>query len=634
MPKKCPSPSKLKSSIDEFNSDKLSFVRVWDLCLLFLQGRQQIVYDRTSGDLRRARVDNNTVTINLILNMYRNLQSRLEVAYPGTTVLPSSPGAEDVIKAKCSEAALQYYWQEQRMSGLFSDLIGWMLSCGSGAFHTRYNGKKVVTEVISPYNMYFEPGVTSFEESNWVAISKLVNREELIEAYPDKEEVIKKAASAPRGKDQNKSFYGLYPAQDLQNRLEIFEVYFKNGMRKVLLDVDYLFQGEWVGETFPVQFVRYCKIPGRLWGLGAIEPLLEIQIGYNKVRSQIIDNAELIGNPKWLVPKTAGIGPNSLTARKGEKVYYNPAGGAPTPVTPPSLPGFVLQNASQLASEMMDVSGLHATSLGKRAVGVTSGKAIEALSSRDNTQLQTTQNDLERSTENVGKVVLTLMRKYYTKPKMMRMLDAMGQVVFKYLKGTDIEQDPEIFVEAGSLFRNEKQDRDQRVLDLLQLGLLDKDTALRELKFGTGNTYVSERLQSMAHANDMLVAAATGHQIEVFPTDDLRSFKEVFGEFIRSSEYYELPPERQAYVRDIYISILTFDSPDQAAAEAHFKRTVFPRPVPSDKAESNMETAYQSPVSAIQGQGEFDRMSSLKIAQQMMDEVPEQGAHRTKMGGG
>jgi hypothetical protein len=92
--------------------------------------------------------------------------------------------------------------------------------------------------------------------------------------------------------------------------------------------------------------------------------------------------------------------------------------------------------------------------------------------------------------------------------------------------------------------------------------------------------------------------------------------------------------ERQAYIRDIYVSVITADSPDQAAAEAHFKRTVFPRPMRTEEGEERMETAYQSPVSAIQGEGEFDRMSSLKIAQQMMDEVPEQGLRRTPMGGG
>tara|TARA_Y100000401_G_scaffold116715_1_gene123165 strand:- start:711 stop:2615 length:1905 start_codon:yes stop_codon:yes gene_type:complete len=631
---KSPKAAKLKKDIDEFNTDKLNYVRIWDLCLLFLQGRQQIVYDRTTGDLRRSRVEGSSVTINLILNMYRNLQSRLEVNYPGTTVLPASPSAEDVVKAKSSEAALQYYWQAQRMSGHYSNLVGWILSCGNAAFHTRYNGEDVTTEVVSPYNLYFEPGVTCDRESNWTAMSKLVNREDLEKAYPEHAEIIRKAASVPRGKDQKKTFYGLYPSQDLQDRLEIFEVYFKNGDRKVLLDENYLFEGKWIGKEIPVQIVRYCKIPGRLWGMGAVEPLLEIQISYNKVRSQIIENAELIGNPKWLIPKTAGVGPNSITSRKGEKIYYNPAGGAPTAVTPPSLPGFVLQNASQLASEMMDVSGLHATSLGKRAVGVTSGKAIEALSGRDMTQLQTTQNDLERASEKLGKVVLTLMRKYYTEGKMMRMMDSLGRVVFNYLKTTDFVDDPEIFIEAGSLFRNEKQDRDQKVIDMLQLGLIEKDAALRELKFGTGNTYVSERLQSMAHANDILMAAASGKPVEIFPTDDLEVFKEVFGDYIKSADYYELPYDRQSYIRDVFISLVTFGAPDQVAAEAHFKRTVFPRPTPSSDSEQAFETAYQSPVSALQQEAEFDRMSSLKMAQQMVDEVPEQGLRRTGMGGG
>mgnify|MGYP003149159209 FL=1 len=141
---KSPKAAKLKKDIDEFNTDKLNYVRVWDLCLLFLQGRQQIVYDRTTGDLRRSRVEGSSVTINLILNMYRNLQSRLEVNYPGTTVLPASPSAEDVVKAKSSEAALQYYWQAQRMSSHYSNLVGWMLSCGNAALHTRYNGEDVV----------------------------------------------------------------------------------------------------------------------------------------------------------------------------------------------------------------------------------------------------------------------------------------------------------------------------------------------------------------------------------------------------------------------------------------------------------------------------------------------------------
>jgi hypothetical protein len=50
----------------------------------------------------------------------------------------------------------------------------------------------------------------------------------------------------------------------------------------------------------------------------------------------------------------------------------------------------------------------------------------------------------------------------------------------------------------------------------------------------------------MAHAEDLLNAAKKGFDIEIFKTDDLGVFKEVFGGYMRQTEYYSLPPERPA----------------------------------------------------------------------------------------
>jgi hypothetical protein len=47
-----------------------------------------------------------------------------------------------------------------------------------------------------------------------------------------------------------------------------------------------------------------------------------------------------------------------------------------------------------LQSEMQDVASIHAVSLGKRAVGLTSGKAINALAENDMSQL--TRDQLRR----------------------------------------------------------------------------------------------------------------------------------------------------------------------------------------------------------------------------------------------
>jgi hypothetical protein len=88
--------------------------------------------------------------------------------------------------------------------------------------------------------------------------------------------------------------------------------------------------------------------------MGSVEPLIEIQTNYNRAREQVIENADLIANPKWMIPKTAGLASGALGSKAGEKVFYNAAGGpAPHPVSMPSLPSYVLSNVQQLASEML-----------------------------------------------------------------------------------------------------------------------------------------------------------------------------------------------------------------------------------------------------------------------------------------
>ena len=52
---------------------------------------------------------------------------------------------------------------------------------------TRYSKQKdqVITEVIAPYDLFFEPGATEIEESSFVAIRKIVKKADLEKAYPD-----------------------------------------------------------------------------------------------------------------------------------------------------------------------------------------------------------------------------------------------------------------------------------------------------------------------------------------------------------------------------------------------------------------------------------------------------------------
>ena len=363
-----------------------------------------------------------------------------------------------------------------------------------------------------------------------------------------------------------------------KDRVELFDIYWRDGKYAMVAGSTYLYKEERrATETFPVQVIRYSEIPRRLWGVSLLAPLLDLQLLYNKARSQVVHNVELMGNPKWLVPKTAGVSAQSMTSRPGEKIYYNPAGGAPQQIAAAPMPAYVMDNIMRIQGEMGDVAGVHSVTLGKRAVGVSSGKAMEVLSSQDTSQLQITQQSIERGTQLMAKCVLELMKRYYTEPKMMGMLDMHGRVTFDAIQATNIVDTPEVFIEAGSLFKEESQDRDAKVVELLQLGLIDKDVALNELSFRTGNAFISERISGIAHARDMLDAVRAGLNIEIFLNDDLEAFKNIFNEFMHTIAFYELPQERQDYMRDILVSVSTAGAPEEIYEGAMVSNKVFPR---------------------------------------------------------
>ena len=576
-------PENVQELISSSQNEKRMEERLWDLTLLFLEGRQWLNFDDRLGKYAPVVPPRGDglfrVTVNLLLNVYRNVLARLALAYPSTVVVPASPVYDDIIKAQTSEMALKYFWQSERVKVTMTKMLEWLLTTGTAALHTYYDpGKKSVRlETFGSYNIFFEEGVIEPEKSQWIALRSFFPRDELLEAYPKFENEIGYEVAARPYEDSIKPT--LDSAEHPPDRIETYEIYWRDGRHAVVMGNTYLYKEDFPVDAFPVQIVRYSVIPRKLWGLSLLAPLLDLQTLYNKARTQIVHNIEMMSNPKWLVPKTAGVATSAITNKIGEKVYYNPSGGRPEQVSAAPIPSYVIDNVTRVQSEIGDVAGLHSVTLGKRAVGVTSGKAMETLASYDTSQLQGTQSEIESAVAKMAQCALMIMQKYYTEQKMMRMLDEVGKVTFHAIKGLDLEGAPEVFIEAGSLFRDEAQDRDAKVLELLQLGLLPPDQAMDELSFRTGNSFVSKRVQGLAHARDMLEAAKRGGEIELFRSDDLSAFAEVFHEYIQSSEFYTLEEEDQDYIRDVLVAVNAANMPDEQYVQMLQGQQIFPREV-------------------------------------------------------
>jgi hypothetical protein len=602
-------PTAIKSMLEGAKNAKLSQTRAWDLSLMYLNGQQNVRYDKSLQQYVTLRFQpgRNQLIVNLILNMYRAIVSRLATNYPGISVMPASPSNEDIIKAKSSEEALKYFYHSQSVKRELTKAIEWLVSCGNVGLKEYYDADDdcIKLSVISPYDLFFEAGCSNPEESAFIACRKIVRKTDLEKAYPQHAEDIKNAESLSSDQSEDNTFPHTqsYDGESYYYpRVEIFDVYFRDGHYGVVLGNKYLFKGKSPIKGIPVQFIRYTNLPDKLWGTGMIANILDLQNLYNKVRNQIVQNVELMSNPKWLIPKTSGVNGSSIRGTPGEKIYYNPAGGVPQQLEMKGMPSYVLDHIAKLQSEMLDVAGVHSTTLGKRAVGVTSGKAIEALANQDVSQLVMTQENIESAVKHMSEIVLQMMKVYYTEERFINMMDATGKLVWRTLSQTNIVDKPEVFIEAGSLFRDESQDRDAKVLNLLELGLIDKPTAMRELSFKTGNAMVLEEIQSRNHVQDMLDAVILGAQIEIFATDDIDKFKQIFGDYMKTPNYYELPQQTQDYMRDILVALATYTPPDPKSPEENrVKYRVFPEHVkPSAEDELLQQLVTQSPQAAEQ----------------------------------
>ena len=595
-------PTDMIGKIRESKVSKTDDRRAWDLSLLFLQGNQWMQRDKKLKEyeaLRKHRERGDRLTVNLMLNMYRNILSHLTLSYPSVVVMPSSPSYEDVLKAKASEMALRYHWEVDSMKDTLAEGCEWLLTTGTVGYHTYYYSekKRVHTEAISPYELFFEKDVTNFDESEWVAIRTYHTKGSLKASYKDKSEQIEKMSGF-------QDDMGMLGETHPKDRIEVFEIYWRDGRHAIVAGNVYLFkEASYPMEPHPVQVVRETKIPMTLWGIGLLEPLIDLQFFYNRSRSRIMMNVDLMGNPKILIPKSCGVSPNAFTNRPGEKISYNAAGGKPEQLTPVPIPGYVIDNITRIQSEMQDVAGIHSVSLGKRAVGIASGKAMNTISGKDMSQLQITQSGIEKAVKFIAQHVLTLMKQYYTEPKMMRMMDQAGAVIFNQLQATNIVDDPEVAIEAGSLFRNEALDRDAKVIELLELGLIDKDQALQEISFRTGNAFLTDKIMAMSHAQDVLRWTVMGDSTEIYNTDDVRVLVKVFGDFMRTPEFYSLPDERQNYIGEMFAALTTESQGPEAYAEAVAKRRIWPRPMlPGTDSNARLHSVLgsESPVSKQQ----------------------------------
>lgn len=570
-------PIEIGRKVDQFKVDAAPTFTVWDIAIRVLNGEVDSLQSPAQVNYTIALPtmpgsDRPVVSFNKMLEPYRTLLSKLGVNIPWAGAMPASSSPDDVAKAQAAEALLAYWFQQQKFDQKMVEAISWLLVTGNvGLYLCQYN-QETKFEVVSPYNYFLEPGLSSPDDSRWVVIQRWATKKELAEMFPDHAKAIETTMPAGVGNVVVKSYSPAtgYSNSQPQNRLSYWEYISKSGdFAYILPDKNLvLFESRLPADCFPFFPLRYTIVPGRMYGQGVIVPAVQPQRLYNAIRTQILLNAQLVGSPKVLVHNMdAANADDGFLDTPGQVLRYGGDADLATPppafLSAPPIPQYVMTEPQNLHAEILGVMGVSSVSLGKRQAGVTSGKAIMALAENDSSQLSTTMQQIEFCVAHISRSALVMMKTYMPESVMIRQLDRYGAPVHRELKATDLsDETPEIFIDSSTLFRVRAEERRSQVLSDLQLGLISPQEAKELLRTRKASLPDLTYMQDLRHAKEVLEAVvATRAPARFYKRDNLEVLARVFDEFMRTPDFYALDLDLQELVSQQYEAILDLISP-------------------------------------------------------------------------
>jgi hypothetical protein len=332
-----------------------------------------------------------------------------------------------------------------------------------------------------------------------------------------------------------------------------------------------------MGFHLPYVPYRYGTMSGRFWGMGLVEQLREPQAEYNLTRSQILEHKDLMSRGKWLLPRGHGIPKTSFTSEAGEIIEYNHTLPPPTAIFPPPLPAYVMESAATCKQEMQDIAAQQEVTEAKAPASVRSGVAIQLLQNKDTLVLAVPKKRLWRSDRQAGEMLLKIVQAKYEEQRTIQIVGPGRVFEVKDFRGADLKNHTALRIFAESSLLDSRAARQQTIMDVMQLGLLDpanpqhRAAIFRALELGEVKDYVQEMTQDEKNAdaeNDAMANATLPVIPPVHIWEDHEVHARVHKKFLKSAQWRVLPPTQQASAENHYFVHMKYLAEQMLADQA------------------------------------------------------------------
>lgn len=210
-------------------------------------------------------------------------------------------------------------------------------------------------------------------------------------------------------------------------------------------------------------------------------------------RGQIIEAKNRMAKPYWVAYR-GSVDASKITTEPGQVIEVTPGFDYPQQSQMAPLPNYVLQEIDRILMDWNDISGQHEVTHGQVPPGVTAATAISYLQERDEAKMSVTFDSLEESIEKIAQMSLSYVKEYWSTEHLVKISGPDGSFDVMAFKGSDLRNNLDIRVEAGSALPVSKAAKQALIMDLMKMGFVEPRKGLEVMDMG-GINKIYEQIQ-------------------------------------------------------------------------------------------------------------------------------------------
>jgi len=504
------------------------------------------------------------VSYNVVQSVVDTVTSKIAQHRPRPLFLTSGGDYRQQRKAKALNKFSDGVFYENNTHALgvsvFRDAAVW----GDGFIHVFPHAGRVRHERVLPNELFVDDVEAMYGQPRQLHRQKLVDRDVLLELFPDHADAIRTAATA-RLEDTSRG--------NISDVLRVVESWHlpsapgaEDGRHCISIEGQLLTDMErWDHEWFPFARIQWTPRLFGYWGQGLSEQLMNLQMEINKLLWVIQRSFHLGGSFKVFLESGSKIVSEHLNNDIGAIVKYT--GQPPTYATPPLVPPEIYGHLNTLVGKAYELAGVSQLSAGSmKPAGLNSGRALREMVDIESDRFAVIGRAYEQLFLDVAKLSIATVKQLAEEGDYSVTVPGQGETAT--VRWSDVNLDADEYVMQAfpvSSLPRDPAGRLQTIQEYAQAGFLSPRQARRLLDFPD-----LEQVEGLANASEDYLCSILdaivdrGEYTPPEPFDDLAMAKEMALEYYSRGRAAGLEEERLDLLRTFLAQITELENPPPA----------------------------------------------------------------------